>query len=628
MPTYALVPIDEASIRANNEVIFCSTDKTLRTAGSVLEHTGFDEVDFEGAEFFYPQTIASTELTPVLDTGIFTGFFSVTGSANNSIRTYLHDVVNDLWYDMEVETIGNKIEITKSNIINAELSSSYFVTGKIYGDPGETVSGTGITFSNNGGSTWNPSAVLIPGTTLYRKSVTSASVNESITTVDIDISDGVVTHSTTVDVLTKHFAPLGFPNASESITFAENTLTVIVQYQVLSAEAITYTLTGPDSALFVVDPDTGEITPAGLLSYETNQDDDSNGIYEFTLVATTASETASVDISATITNVAEHQFVFSGMTDAVGVAPESTVIVSSQLTGGIAGLSFSVVGAGLESSTNGGVTYSTTAKPYVVGQTYIRSMQTAAATYNTTVTINGSLTWSSGTDSIDIEYDIVTKAPLIEIITSPSFSVEHVESTNAVNVDLSPIAGDAPFSYSITGGADAGLFSINASGVLRFIEAPIFDGGVGADNEYIVIVTVANDDGYQSSSDTTAVIITVVSSGLIAEDIPDLSINAMALSDGTWVTDPTTGMSVIGMPSGVGVANTKSYHDIISHVRYLKVRTVKVSLINVVNNGTADIVFGGDYITATPDGNGDMTISLTVEDDLDNTLDIDYTIEL
>lgn len=92
-------------------------------------------------------------------------------------------------------------------------------------------------------------------------------------------------------------------------------------------------------------------------------------------------------------------------------------------------------------------------------------------------------------------------------ITSPS-SVQIVENSTAV-VDVEA-NDDAPgLTFSITGGADAGLFQIHpTTGALSFVSPPSFDApaDAGADNVYDVEVTATDAEGL---TDVQAIAVTV-----------------------------------------------------------------------------------------------------------------------
>ena len=77
-------------------------------------------------------------------------------------------------------------------------------------------------------------------------------------------------------------------------------------------------------------------------------------------------------------------------------------------------------------------------------------------------------------------------------------SLSIVENTTAVTT-VTATDADLPaqaFTYSIVGGADSALFSINAStGELAFITAPDFEIPVDAGDDNIFNVTVQASDG-------------------------------------------------------------------------------------------------------------------------------------
>jgi len=87
-------------------------------------------------------------------------------------------------------------------------------------------------------------------------------------------------------------------------------------------------------------------------------------------------------------------------------------------------------------------------------------------------------------------------------------SVSVAENTTAVTTVTATDADGGALTYSISGGADAAFFGINAStGALAFTAAPDFETPLdsGADNTYMVIVQVS--DG--SLTDTQTITVTV-----------------------------------------------------------------------------------------------------------------------
>jgi len=94
---------------------------------------------------------------------------------------------------------------------------------------------------------------------------------------------------------------------------------------------------------------------------------------------------------------------------------------------------------------------------------------------------------------------------------SATASLSVPENTTAVTTVTATDADGDTLTYSISGGADAAFFSINAStGVLTFISAPNFENPLdaGANNTYEVIVQVS--DGTLTDTQTSTVTVTDV----------------------------------------------------------------------------------------------------------------------
>ena len=90
-------------------------------------------------------------------------------------------------------------------------------------------------------------------------------------------------------------------------------------------------------------------------------------------------------------------------------------------------------------------------------------------------------------------------------------AVSVVENATAVTTVAASDADGNPLVYSISGGADAAKFTINAStGVLAFVTAPDFEIPTDADanNQYVVIVQVS--DGIAAATQAITVTVTDV----------------------------------------------------------------------------------------------------------------------
>ncbi|WP_129139169.1 DUF4347 domain-containing protein [Modicisalibacter coralii] len=110
-------------------------------------------------------------------------------------------------------------------------------------------------------------------------------------------------------------------------------------------------------------------------------------------------------------------------------------------------------------------------------------------------------------DSVTVTLTGVNDAP---VFTTPT-ALNVAENATAVTTLAASDADGDPLLYSITGGADAALFSLDAnSGALTFSDAPDFEAPKDQDGENVYEVTVQADDGRDPATQTLAITVTDV----------------------------------------------------------------------------------------------------------------------
>jgi hypothetical protein len=112
--------------------------------------------------------------------------------------------------------------------------------------------------------------------------------------------------------------------------------------------------------------------------------------------------------------------------------------------------------------------------------------------------------------------DLNDNAPVITSLATATVAENQTAAYDVNSTDADTVGG--PTVYSISGGADKSLFSINSStGVVSFIAAPNFEvpGDGGGDNDYDIIVKAS--DG--TNSTTQAVVITVTDVNDVAPQV-------------------------------------------------------------------------------------------------------------
>nr|MBX2884870.1 tandem-95 repeat protein [Granulosicoccus sp.] len=266
----------------------------------------------------------------------------------------------------------------------------------------------------------------------------------------------------------------------------------------------TYSIAGgADAGLFSIDGSSGALTFSTAPDFEIPADSGADNVYDVTVqVADGNGGTDTQAIAVTVTNVNEDPLITSAATVNAAENQMSVLTVTSTdvdggtptyaITGGADAGHFSINGS------TGALTFNTAPdfeSPADTGANNVYDLTVQVADGN------------GGTDTQTIAVTVtnVNEDPVI----SSAASVNAAENQTAVTtITSTDVDGDSP-TYSISGGTDAGLFSINgSSGALTFNTAPDFESpaDTGADNVYDVTVQVADGNG---GTDTQAIAVTV-----------------------------------------------------------------------------------------------------------------------
>ncbi|NIJ19346.1 Ca2+-binding RTX toxin-like protein [Sphingomonas naasensis] len=328
------------------------------------------------------------------------------------------------------------------------------------------------------------------------------------------------------DVRVQIFQPL--PNvapelgaATRNIAIAENGTTVatITATDDGSPSALTYSIFGgADAARFTINATTGALRFAVAPNYEAPTDAGGNNVYDVIVRASDGALADTQAIAVTVTNVNEAPVISSnggGTTAAItlaensGVAatvvaadPESTTLVYS-ISGGVDAARFAINAA-------------TGVLSFVANPDFEAPADSGGDNvYNVIVRASdGSLV---DTQTLTITVQNANEAPAI---TSPA-SFAASENDTLVGVMTSSDPEGTAASWSIAGGADAALFSIDATtGELRFVDAPDFEAPGDADGDNVYDVVVRASDGSLSTDQALTVTVGNVNEGVTFTSLP------------------------------------------------------------------------------------------------------------
>jgi len=268
---------------------------------------------------------------------------------------------------------------------------------------------------------------------------------------------------------------------------------------------ITWSVSGGDAALLSINSSSGALTFKTAPNYEAPTDSGTNNVYNITVTATdngAGALTATKVVAITVTDVNEAPSITSGNSESVSENTTGTAYTATYTdpdAGDTITWSLGGTDAALFSiDSDGKVTFISAPdyeSPADSGKDNV---------YNITVTATDSGSLSAAKD-VAITVTDVNEAPTITAAAALSVAEGSTAAFTAAATDPD---GNV-ITWSITGGADAGKFSIAPStGVVTFITAPSYSTPTDADahNDYVLEITAT--DGTLSAVKTVTVTVT------------------------------------------------------------------------------------------------------------------------
>jgi hypothetical protein len=347
--------------------------------------------------------------------------------------------------------------------------------------------------------------------------------------------------------------------STAAITMAENgaAVTTVTATDPDAGAVLTYSIAGgADAAKFAINGTTGLLTFIAAPDFETNTDNGSDGVYDVTVqVSDGLGGTDTQAIAVTIADVNEAPIITSnggGAAAAVSIAENTTTVTTVTTSDPDAGAiaSFSIIGGADAALFT--INATTGLLSFIAGRDFESATDADSnGIYEVIVEVSDGL-GGTDTQAISVSLTDVNEAPVIKSNGGGgSASISLAENNLAVtDVAATDVDAGATLTYAITGGADAALFTINATtGALAFITAPDFDipDDAGGNNIYDVIVQVS--DGVLTDTQSIAVTITNVNdlAPVITSDGGGATASVLIGENGSSVTTVTaTDADLIG----------------------------------------------------------------------------------
>ena len=351
----------------------------------------------------------------------------------------------------------------------------------------------------------------------------------TITVTATDAGSLLDTQNVTVNVTNVNEAPVLGGDATVSVAENQTAVGTFAAVDPDAGDTVTYSLSGADAGLFT-------INAAGVVSFLAAPNFESApGPFNITVTATDAGSLLDTqNVTVNVTNVNEAPVLGGDATvsvaenqTAVGtfaaVDPDAGDTVTYSLSGADAGL-FTINAAG------------------VVSFLAAPNFESAPGPFNITVTATdaGSLL---DTQNVTVNVTNVNEAPVL----GGDATVSVAENQTAVGTfaAVDPDAGDT-VTYSLSG-ADAGLFTINAAGVVSFLAAPNFESAPGPFN----ITVTATDAGSLLDTQNVTVNVTNVNEAPVLGGDATVSVAENQTAVGTFAAvDPDAGDTVTYSLSG------------------------------------------------------------------------------
>ncbi len=266
-------------------------------------------------------------------------------------------------------------------------------------------------------------------------------------------------------------------------------------------DALVYSLSGTDAALFTIDADTGEVSFIEAPDFEAPGDDGGDNVYDIIVTASDGTNSTDHNVAITVTNENDNIPVFTSPATANAQENQTAAYMAAATDADGDTLVYSLSG--------------TDAALFTIDANTGEVSFIAAPDFEAPGDDGGDniydiiVTASDGINSTDhnVAITVTNDNDNIPVFTSPATANAQENQSAAYMAAAADADGDT-LVYSLSG-TDAALFTIDANtGEVSFMAAPDFEapGDDGGDNVYDIIVTAS--DGANSTDHNVAITVT------------------------------------------------------------------------------------------------------------------------
>ena len=330
---------------------------------------------------------------------------------------------------------------------------------------------------------------------------------DNIYVLQISVSDAAANSTSFILAVTvaANSAP-EFGSASASVEFPENSTAVVYDANATDADgdSLSYSLTGLDSAHFVLDSATGQLSFSQAPDFELPQDYDQDNTYELNISATDNTHSIALDLNVSVSNVNEaHYFEVSSSSLDLSENDSSSLVLPAfedPDSNNVITYELLAIAEGNNDYQAFNLTQSTGSAPSIA------FADPAGADYENISDHNSDYTYEfilrasddAHSASVDINVTITNRndnAPTFSNPNPDSIAVAENTSTDTILYTASATDADGDsIAYSLAG-LDSAHFDLDsASGQLSFKSAPDFEDPFGGDNTYSLEISAADAD--------------------------------------------------------------------------------------------------------------------------------------